>query len=265
MAAAESNRAPAIASQERVVAQRSHNACAYPRCGVSLVVDPQAGGDLAKSVGKIAHICAASPNGPRYDESMTDKQRGAAENLIFLCGTHHDAIDSQLELHTVQFLRDAKMTHEAACDRAVQHALGQIGFPELEVVCTTVGAMDVSPGAVEVPLSIDEKLRLNELGETTAILVRDGLAQAGRVGEFVEFQGRLSTGFGGRLSARFKAMYFGALSLGLTPDEVFEDIVARAQENSGPIDIPQRRAASLAVVAYFFERCEIFEHEPAAS
>ena len=196
---------------------------------------------------------------------MTDEQRSAADNLIFLCGTHHDAIDYQLEFHTVQYLKKAKHAHESSCDRAVHHALGQIGFPELEIVCTIVSDMDEVSGPVDLPLPIDEKIQLNQLSSTTADLIRDGLAQSGRVAEFVEFQGRVSNGFGTRLSSHFKALYFGALSLGLMPDLVFDDIVARAQENSGPTDAPKRRAAALSVVAFFFERCEIFEHEPATS
>ena len=263
--AADSNRAPSIASQEKVVTQRSHNACAYPACGVALVVEPRSPSDLAKSVGKIAHICASSPGGPRYDPTMSPRERGSAENLIFLCGTHHDAIDSQLDFHTVEFLRRAKAEHEAACDRAVQHALGQIGFPELELVCSTVVAMDPADQPVDVPLSVSEKIRLNRLGAAPTDQIRDGLSQAGRVSAFVEFQGQLSTGFGQRLAARFKALYFAALAEGLEPDEVFDYIVASAQDNSGPDEAPRRRAASLSVVAYFFERCEIFEHEPASA
>lgn len=258
-------RAPASTSQERVVTQRSHNSCAYPGCGVALVVDAVAVGDTAKSVGKIAHIRAASPGGPRYDATMTDAQRASAENLIFLCGTHHDVIDHQLDHHTVEFLQQAKSEHESRCDRAVQHALGQIGFKELEVVCTAVGAMDETAGAIELPLAVGEKIRLNDLSDGSAHQIRDGLAQAGRVGEFVEFQARLSRGFATRLAARFKALYQGALAEGLSPDEVFDDIVARAQQNSGAADAPQLRAAALAVVAYFFERCEIFEHDAVAS
>ncbi len=245
--------------------QRSCNRCAYPGCGVGLVVNAVAAGDTAKSVGKIAHIRAASPGGPRYDASMSNAERASAENLILLCGTHHDAIDHQLNHHTVEYLQQAKAEHEERCDRAVQHSLGQIGFKELEVVCTAVGAMDETLRPIDLPLAVDEKIRLNELSDVSAGHIRDGLAQAGRVGEFVEFQGRLSRGFGTRLAARFKSLYNDALAAGLAPDEVFDDIVARAQENSGPADAPQIRAAALAVVAFFFERCEIFEHDAVAS
>jgi hypothetical protein len=87
-------------AQEKVVISRSGDSCAYPGCGTELTIDPQSPGDRPKATGKVAHIAAASPGGPRYDVSMTMAQRGSADNLIYLCGAHHDTIDSQLEHHT---------------------------------------------------------------------------------------------------------------------------------------------------------------------
>lgn len=42
---------------------------------------------------EIAHIRAARPNGPRYVPSMTNDQRRAFANLIFLCTPHHLFVD----------------------------------------------------------------------------------------------------------------------------------------------------------------------------
>jgi hypothetical protein len=57
----------------------SGNKCANPDCQRELVKD-------GTQLGEIAHICAASPNGPRYDASMTDDERRDYANLILLCG-----------------------------------------------------------------------------------------------------------------------------------------------------------------------------------
>jgi len=252
-------------TQEKIVAQKSHNRCAYPDCGAVLVVEPHSSADSAKSVGKFAHICAASPGGPRYDASMSDAQRSSADNLIFLCGTHHDVIDSQLDHHTVQYLRDAKFRHETRLSRAVRHALGEIGYGDLETVCRVIGSVPPTSGRIDVPLAISEKVDLNGLSDASQAKIGDGLAQAGRVAEFVEFQSRNSPQFGVRLASRFKASYYQGLSAGLEPDDVFESILFHAYENSGPDDTPSSRAAALAVVSFLFERCEIFEHEPATS
>lgn len=253
------------ATQEKIVAQKSHNRCAYPRCGAVLVVEAEHTGDSAKSVGKFAHICAASPGGPRYDASMSDVERSSASNLIFLCGTHHDVIDSQLNFHTADYLKNAKAAHEARLSRAVRHALGEIGYADLETVCRVIGSVPLDLERIDVPLAVSEKVRLNALSDATQLKIGAGLAQAGRVAEFVEFQSRRSPQFGVRLASRFKAAYYQGVSEGLRPDDVFEGILMYAFENSGPADTPNSRAAALAVVSFLFERCEIFEHEPAAS
>lgn len=265
MASGGSSRAPSRSSQDKIVLQRSYNKCAYPDCPDDLVFDPLVAADQGKSVGRIAHIRGASPGGPRYDPTMTDAERASADNLMVLCGTHHDAIDSQIDYHTVEFLQEAKRQHESTGYRAVRHALGEIGFPELELVCTAIGSMDATDEAIALPLGVEEKLHLNSLGESTAQQVKDGLAQAGRVGAFVEFQSAHSAGFGVRLAAKLKALYHRGVADGLAPDDLFDLIVIECQENAGPVDTPALRAAALAVVTFFFERCEIFEHEPVAS
>jgi hypothetical protein len=262
---AATGRTRSSATQEKIVAQKSHNRCAYPHCGAVLVVEAVSPADSAKSVGKFAHICAASPGGPRHDASMSDAERSSADNLIFLCGTHHDVIDSQLDHHTVDYLRDAKARHEARLSRAVRHALGEIGYADLETVCRVIGTIPLVSGRIDVPLAISEKVQLNGLSHATQTKIGDGLAQAGRVAEFVEFQSRTAPQFGVRLASRFKASYYQGISDGLEPDDVFESILFHAYENSGPEDTASSKAAALAVVSFLFERCEIFEHEPATS
>src|SRR5690554_7720858 len=90
-------------AQEKVVIARSGNKCAYPDCGLDLTMDPKSAHDQPKATGKVAHIAAASPGGPRYDPNMTPEERGSAENLIYVCGPHHDVVDSQLDHHTREF------------------------------------------------------------------------------------------------------------------------------------------------------------------
>lgn len=249
-------------AQERVVIARSGDHCAYPECGLTLTIEAQAAGDRPKATGKVAHIAAASPGGPRYDPTMTEVQRGSADNLIYLCGPHHDAVDSQLDRHTRAFLVEAKARHEEAVARSVRAALGRVSFAELEVVCGVLS--HASPSAkldsVALALPVQDKIDLNRLGPTSVRRITDGLSQASRVQEFLDFQSSISHGFGHRLVARFKAVYYTALAEDLLPDEVFDYLVETAYEQAGPRDTPGVRAAALAVVAYLFEICEIFEH-----
>lgn len=256
-------RETAPAAQEKVVVARSGNTCAYPRCGLILTIESFVEGDRPKATGKVAHICAASPGGPRYDDSMTKAQRGSADNLIYLCGPHHDAVDSQLEFHSVDFLHEAKSAHEAKVARAVRAGLGQVTYAELTLVCSVLVGATEPPVAVQVDMAlpIRQKIQLNKLGPAAVELITAGLSQADRVERFIAFQTELNPGFGRTLAARCKSDYYSAIANGLQPDEVFDYLVQRAQDNAGPQDTPRLRAAALAVVAYLFEICEVFERE----
>lgn len=258
-----SRRDPIPRAQEKVVISRSGGKCAYPACGTDLTIEPQSEKDRPKATGKVAHIAAASPGGPRYDESMTAEQRGSADNLIYLCGSHHDVIDSQLDFHTHEFLLEAKRTHEKAVSRAVNNALGQFTYRELTVVCSVIAGTGMPPPklGVDPALPIQEKIELNELGTSSIQQIKAGLVQAARVAGFIAFQGGYEPDFGKRLAARFKGDYYSVFAEGLRPDEIFDYLVQKAYSNAGPRDTPEVRAAALAVIAYLFEICEIFERE----
>jgi hypothetical protein len=250
-------------AQERVVIARSGDRCAYPGCGMELSIDPQVQGDRPKATGKVAHIAAASPGGPRYEERMTPAERGSADNLIYLCGSHHDVVDGQLELHTRGFLLDAKRAHEAAVQRGARSALGQVTYEELTVVCTVIASAPPPPQplGVERAIPLREKIELNKLGPASVQRITDGLSQVNRVAEFITFQNSLKPSFGRSLVMRFKSDYCAAIADNLEPDVIFDYLVQKAYDNAGPRETPQVRAAALSVVAYLFEICEIFERD----
>lgn len=99
---------PSAATVKRLFAV-SRNTCAFPRCTVP-IVDAASG----KVTGRICHIKARQPGGPRYDDSQGDAERHDFENLILLCPIHHDVIDADVESYTVERLTAMKHDHEAA-------------------------------------------------------------------------------------------------------------------------------------------------------
>lgn len=86
----------------------SGNRCAFPGCKISLIDDAS-----GKVTGKICHIKAENPSGPRYDASQSDKERHAFENFLLMCPIHHDVIDADPESYTVSRLKEIKAKHEA--------------------------------------------------------------------------------------------------------------------------------------------------------
>lgn len=97
---------PTLPTVKRLFAM-SGNKCAFPRCPIPLV-DKSSG----KVTGKICHIKAQSPGGPRYDPTQSDEGRHAFENLLLLCPIHHDVIDSDLDSYTVDRLLKIKSEYE---------------------------------------------------------------------------------------------------------------------------------------------------------
>jgi hypothetical protein len=95
---------PSVATIKRLFGT-SGNRCAFPRCTSSLI-------DGSTVVGKICHIKAQSEGGPRYDPNQTPEERHGFDNLILMCGRHHDVIDDDQEAYTVEYLQRLKRKHE---------------------------------------------------------------------------------------------------------------------------------------------------------
>ena len=97
---------PSVHTVKRLFAV-SGNRCAFPRCTQPLV-------HTGKVTGRICHIKAASPEGPRYDPDQTEVERHGFDNLILMCPIHHDVVDADVVAYTVDRVTAMKAQHEAA-------------------------------------------------------------------------------------------------------------------------------------------------------
>jgi len=84
---------------------RSQNQCAMSQCNSPILI-----GETV--VGEICHIRARRKNGPRFDPSLTLKQRNEFPNLVLFCGTCHKRADSSPAIFTAELLADIKSRHE---------------------------------------------------------------------------------------------------------------------------------------------------------
>jgi hypothetical protein len=96
---------PSLKTIKRLFAL-SANQCAFPKCTAPII---ESSGVVT---GKICHIRARNPQGARYDAKQSDEERNAFHNLILLCGRHHDTIDFQPDIYTVDTLVEMKNLHE---------------------------------------------------------------------------------------------------------------------------------------------------------
>lgn len=87
--------------------QKSGYRCSYPGCG-RLLIGPDKDFKKAIYVGVVAHICAAAPNGPRYDPFMTPEERSGEGNGILLCREHAAIIDIDEASYPVELLKQWK-------------------------------------------------------------------------------------------------------------------------------------------------------------
>jgi hypothetical protein len=100
------NRAPDPRDREvRALLINCGDQCAFPGCGHRVANDHQ------DFIAEIAHICAASPGGERYDPSMTNDQRRSYDNLLILCHAHHVETDN-VKRFPVEAMREMKRSHE---------------------------------------------------------------------------------------------------------------------------------------------------------
>ncbi len=94
------------------LAKRAAQTCSNPICRKPT---SQAHTDPGRSVilGEAAHIRGARPGSARYYEAMTDEQRAAPLNGVWLCCQCAKLIDSDRESFPVGLLEDWKTGHEA--------------------------------------------------------------------------------------------------------------------------------------------------------
>lgn len=108
------------------LARRAGHRCSMPACRAPTSGPSATLASGASSVGVAAHITAASPGGPRYDQRLSPDERRSASNGIWLCQTHAKQIDDD----EARFPRDLlRAWREAAEHRA---GLDQ-GWPESTV------------------------------------------------------------------------------------------------------------------------------------
>ena len=95
------------------VAKRTGGVCSNPNCRAP-TFGPNAAPDEFTNVGVAAHISAASEGGPRYDATLTARQRSSAENALWSCQTCAKRIDDDVVAYPTVLLHGWKFQAELA-------------------------------------------------------------------------------------------------------------------------------------------------------
>lgn len=100
------------------IAKRAGWLCSFPTCRTP-TVGATSDREGVIDIGTAAHICAAAPGGPRYDEKQSLEERSSAKNGIWMCRDHGKAIDSTDSEFTVEQLLEWKKQVEDESRRRV--------------------------------------------------------------------------------------------------------------------------------------------------
>lgn len=141
-------------SQEkrRRLAMRAGHLCSNPGCR-----QPTAGPQLGDpegfvDIGVAAHITAAAPGGPRFDEGLTADQRRSLANAIWLCQTCSRLIDVDPNHYTVSLLLAWKVQHEAFAASTLSGRFAALDRRHIEQLATvTRQAVAVLEEVVPIP------------------------------------------------------------------------------------------------------------------
>ena len=128
-----------------------------------------------------------------------------------------------------------------------------LGFSDLRPVLETLGQRPAPADSAvrDVPMG---KIEANALSESIAILIKSGMSKAPLVEKF--FAQWHDETLGERIAEAFRTEYQRLRPLH-TPSEIFTELRTWA----GGLDrgTPEHEMAVLAVIAYYFERCDIYE------
>jgi hypothetical protein len=162
---------------KELLAKRVGYRCSNPDCGQA-TSGPQVDPQKVVNVGVAAHITAASPDGPRYDASLTSEQRKAAENGLWLCQKCGKLVDNDAGRYTVEKLQEWKSVAEETAIRELEGGPQRAASPQV-----TAAVLIQGPNAINIngPNAV-------HLGPNAIKIQQNVGAQGARLGPFAKLE-----------------------------------------------------------------------------
>ncbi|TCP38063.1 ABC-three component system protein [Rhodovulum marinum] len=128
-----------------------------------------------------------------------------------------------------------------------------ISLYDLEPVISALESRDPDPSDDVPPPPSAQKLEKNSLSDEASALLRFGRLKVRLVETY--FAKNVRVELGEKIAEAFRDRYAELQALELSGDQ----ILSYLQQFAGVSGEPKRQAAAMAVLAYFFDRCDIFE------
>jgi hypothetical protein len=240
------NKATISKKDERLLHTKSGNRCA--KCNIVLV-------DRSVCVGQNAHIYGEKPDAARYDISKSVEYVNSEKNLIFLCSNFHKIVDTDVLLFPAKVLFKMKSDHEHRVIQALQKGSLEYTYAELEVI-TSFLVQEIGKKSRSVNfelLRLQDKIEKNQLVEVQGY-IDIGLLSVSSVEYYLNRQPDPS--FAGKLTRVFVEKYNDLKRDGNDAISIFNSLWDFACNDQSDY---KYRSAGLALLVYFFEKCEVFE------
>ncbi|MCK4968054.1 MAG: hypothetical protein KAS12_03275 [Candidatus Aenigmarchaeota archaeon] len=235
---------------KRIVFSRCGNRCSFSNCKQIIAFKGES--EKYTNSGELAHIKGDKKGSERYDSSQSDGDCNNPDNLILLCGTHHKIIDDQSDIYTVNKLTEMKQQHEKWVLEQYSKNVNELTFAELEVIKKFIISNDIVNSDMSV-LHLRDKIKKNEISSKTEIVIKLGLARTKLVKKYIDTN--LDLEFGERLKMGFIKEY-NKQKKQFEGDALFDKL--HNFSSGGSTDF-RDMAASLTILCYFFEKCDVFE------
>ena len=174
-------------------------------------------------------------------------------------GARHSTVSiapwNDTELNSLVLGLDLRHLEDLFGPRPSLPVLDSVGFEQLQPIIDAIKRRPPDLKAALTPPS-EHKIEHNRLSGDVAELLRHGRRKEARVQEYINKMVRPDAAE--EIAEAVRERYLSLKDLGLEPDEIF----AHLQKFVGIQSEPGRQAAALAILCYFFERCDIFEDLP---
>lgn len=119
-------------------------------------------------------------------------------------------------------------------------------------------ALQPEPRNVDVRVVPARKLEYNQLSQAAGLLLKAGMSRSEVVKKYL--RGLADQTRYDRTAGSFRLRYQELRGAGRAPDDIFVELQKFVAGES--VASPSHQAATLAILAFFFEACEIFERPP---
>lgn len=225
---------------------------------------------LMKSATTIAKIDEDFPGAVKHWDSLFDE-------WIFV-HNQVNGLPPDVAIHLLNINGQHKKNVTHWCEPQILEHVGQLSDGDLQAVLgplpdfrnlSPVTAEDISvviravaqqaPATEEISPVPSDKLDANALSADVKALLRAGTQKSKNVGDL--FQKWHDPELGDRIAAAFRRKYVELRDQGSAADEIFGELWRFAGGAKYPLQ-PSKELATLALLAFLFEQCDIFEAAP---